>query len=246
MSPKTVTVNRKESRSTAPVQLPLGVTLRDDARFENFIQGGNGLVCAALEQAVAGAGERYLYLWGHTGSGCTHLLQSCCHASQSTHRPAVYLPLAELKPLGPGLLEDLDRLELVCIDDLERIAGDPEWEEALFHLYNRMRANDHLLIIAAHRPPARLGIGLPDLESRLNWGMVFQLLPLDDDTKMVALRTRAQARGLQLSDEVIRYLLHHGSRNMAHLLGTLDQLDMASLSAQRRITVPFVKQVMNW
>jgi DnaA family protein len=76
--------------------------------------------------------------------------------------------------------------------------------------------------------------------------MVFQLQPLDDDTKVVALRARAQARGLQLGDDVIRYLMHHGSRNMAHLLVTLDKLDVASLSAQRKITVPFVKQVMNW
>jgi DnaA family protein len=173
-------------------------------------------------------------------------LQSCCHASDPIHRSAVYLPLAELKQYGPQLLEDFDQLDLVCIDNLEQIAGDAEWEEALFHLYNRMRANGHVLIIAANLPPAKLGIRLADLESRLNWGMVFQLQPLDDDTKVVALRARAQARGLQLSDDVIRYLMHHGSRNMAHLLVTLDKLDVASLSAQRRITVPFVKQVMNW
>mgnify|MGYP002152267883 CR=1 FL=1 len=244
---KTLAVIQKEkSRSAAPVQLPLGITLRDDARFENFVRGRNGLVCAALEKSVAGFGEQYLYLWGHTGTGCSHLLQSCCHASDPIRRSAVYLPLAELKQYGPQLLEDFDQLDLVCIDNLEQIAGDAEWEEALFHLYNRMRANGHVLIIAASLPPAKLGIRLADLESRLNWGMVFQLQPLDDDTKVVALRARAQARGLQLGDDVIRYLMHHGSRNMAHLLVTLDKLDVASLSAQRKITVPFVKQVMNW
>ncbi|MGB2130214.1 MAG: DnaA regulatory inactivator Hda [Marinobacterium sp.] len=228
------------------MQLPLGIGLRDDARFENFVSGRNGLVCAALEKAVSGAGEQYLYLWGHAGTGCSHLLQSCCHASDPVRRSAVYLPLAELRQYGPQLLEDFDQLDLVCIDNLEQIAGDADWEEALFHLYNKMRANGHVLIIAASKPPAKLGVRLADLESRLNWGMVFQLQPLDDETKEIALKARAKARGLKLSDEVVRYLMHHGSRNMAHLLVTLDKLDVASLSAQRRITVPFVKQVMNW
>ncbi|MBR9828802.1 MAG: DnaA regulatory inactivator Hda [Oceanospirillales bacterium] len=228
------------------MQLPLGISLRDDARFENFVRGRNGLVCAALEKAASGFGEQYLFLWGHAGTGCSHLLQSCCHASDPVRRSAVYLPLAELKSCGPQLLENFDQLDLVCIDNLEQIAGDAEWEEAVFHLYNRMRANGHVLILAASLPPAKLGIKLADLESRLNWGMVFQLQALDDDTKVVALKARAHARGLQLGDDVIRYLMHHGSRNMAHLLVTLDELDVASLSAQRKITVPFVKQVMNW
>ncbi|MBV1787550.1 DnaA regulatory inactivator Hda [Marinobacterium sp. D7] len=230
----------------APIQLPLGISLRDDARFENYVSGENGLACAQLEQAARGEGEQYIYLWGHQGVGCSHLLQSCCHAADPVRRTAVYLPLAELTHAGPELLDDLDQLQMVCIDNLEQVAGLPQWEEALFHLFNRMRAAGHVLVLAADRSPRSLGIKLPDLESRLNWGLVFQVKPLDDATKEVALKSRARARGLQLSDEVVRYLMHHGSRDMANLLVTLDRLDRESLSAQRRITVPFVKQVMDW
>lgn len=234
------------STKKAPVQLPLGIILRDDARFENFVSGDNGLARAELERAAQGQGEQYIYLWGHAGVGCSHLLQSCCHAADPVRRTAVYLPLAELSHAGPELLDDLDQLQLVCIDNLERVAGQPAWEEALFHLFNRMRAVGHVLILAAERSPRSLGLKLPDLESRLNWGLVFQIRPLDDETKEIALKARAGARGLQLGDEVVRYLMHHGSRDMANLLVTLDKLDRASLSAQRRITVPFVKQVMGW
>lgn len=234
------------STKTAPVQLPLGIGLRDDARFENFVAGDNGLACTELERAARGEGEQYVYLWGHQGVGCSHLLQSCCHAADPVRRSAVYLPLSELMYAGPELLEDMDQLQLVCIDNLERIAGLPQWEEALFHLFNRMRALNHVLVLAADRSPRHLGLGLPDLESRLNWGLVFQIRALDDATKEVALKSRARARGLHLSDEVVRYLMHRGSRDMANLLVTLERLDRASLSAQRRITVPFVKQVMGW
>ncbi|MBS97150.1 MAG: DnaA regulatory inactivator Hda [Oceanospirillaceae bacterium] len=228
------------------MQLPLGIGLRDDARFENYVSGDNALACAQLEQAARGQGEQYIYLWGHPGVGCSHLLQSCCHAADPVKRTAVYLPLSELMHAGPELLDDMDQLQLVCIDNLERIAGQRAWEEALFHLFNRMRAVGHVLILAADRSPRRLGLDLPDLESRLNWGLVFQVRPLDDAAKIVALKSRAAARGLTLGDEVVRYLMHHGSRDMSSLLVTLDRLDRASLSAQRRITVPFVKQVMGW
>lgn len=235
-----------EMNTKAPVQLPLGIGLRDDARFENYVMGDNQLACIELTHAAQGRGEAYIYLWGHAGVGCSHLLQSCCHAADPVQRTAVYLPLSELLVHGPQILADLDQLDLVCIDDIEVIVGKPEWEEAVFHLFNRIRAVNHVLIIAGKQSPNRLGLKLKDLESRLNWGMVFQIRPLDDATKVIALKSRAEERGFTLTDEVVKYLMHHGSRDMSHLLGTLDRLDKASLSAQRRITVPFVKQVMNW
>ncbi|WP_151703502.1 DnaA regulatory inactivator Hda [Nitrincola alkalilacustris] len=234
------------TEQTAPFQLPLGITLRDDARFENFVIGDNALLFEALRHSATGQGEQLLYIWGQPSTGCSHLLQSCCHLADSAKRQAVYLPLAELLQHGPVLLEDMDQLDLVCIDDIEQIAGLPAWEEAVFHLFNRMRALQHTLLIASKLPPKTLGLKLSDLESRLHWGMVFRVNPIRDDEKVVALKSRAQARGFDLSDEVVKYMMHHGSRDMASLLSVLNRLDHASLSAQRRITVPFVKQVMGW
>lgn len=231
---------------STPLQLPLGISLRDEARFENFITGDNGLLCHALQKASSGEGEPSIYLWGGVSHGCTHLLQSCCHRADEVGRHSVYLPLRDLREHPPALLDNLEQLDLVCIDDLQVIAGDRAWEEALFHLFNRLRAAQRTLILAADRAPAQLGLSLPDLESRLGWGLVFHLYPIDDEAKALALKARAAARGFELSDEVTRYLLHHGSREMAQLLAVLECLDHASLSAQRRITVPFVKQVMGW
>ncbi|KAA0875154.1 DnaA regulatory inactivator Hda [Nitrincola tapanii] len=229
-----------------PVQLPLGITLRDEARFENFIVGENGLLFNSLRQAARGQGEQYLYLWGGASHGSSHLLQSSCHEAQAFGRSSVYLPLRELIDHPPGILDNMEQLQLVCIDDLDCIAGESAWQEAVFHLFNRMREVGHTLLIAAHKAPAQLGLALPDLVSRLNWGMVFHVYPINDEAKAVALKARAAGRGFELSDEVVHYLLHHGSRDMAHLLAVLERLDHASLSAQRRITVPFVKQEMGW
>ncbi|WP_299181783.1 DnaA regulatory inactivator Hda [uncultured Neptuniibacter sp.] len=226
-----------------PFQIPLSVSLRDDARFENFYAQGNELLCANLKAAARGEGEQFIYIWGGAGVGCTHLLQAVCHEADPVGRTAAYLPLDELKQLGAGILEGMEYLDLVCLDGIAAVVGERSWEEALFHFFNRIREQGNTLIIAASAAPRYLGVNLPDLASRLSWGIVFQVQALDDDTKLKAIQMRASARGLEFSDEVARFLLHHASRNMNDLAMLLDTLDQASLSAQRKVTIPFIKEV---
>lgn len=234
------------SELTPPVQLPLGISLREEARFENFVTGDNGLLCEALKASSAGGGDPVLYLWGHSGSGCSHLLQAACHQADALGRQAAYLPLQELIAFEPSLFDGLEQMDLVCIDDLQLIAQQAVWEEAVFHLFNRLREAGVRLIVAATQSPAGVQLALPDLTSRLQWGLVFQVQPIQEAAKIDTLKARAASRGFELSDEVLRYIMHHGKRDLTELLKVLDELDHASLSAHRRITVPFVKQVMGW
>ncbi|MFT6430691.1 MAG: DnaA family protein [Halopseudomonas sp.] len=120
------------------------------------------------------------------------------------------------------------------------------WEEALFHVYNRLREQGGRLLMAASASPRNMGFSLPDLISRLGWGLVFQLQPLDDQNKQEALKLRAERRGLQLPDEVARFMLSRGARGMGELFAVLEKLDHASLQAQHRLTIPFVKRIMHW
>lgn len=232
--------------ANAPQQLPLGVSLRDEARFENYQVGDNGLVYAMLRQAAIGKGENFLYIWGNSGVGCSHLLQAACHAAEPVRRTAVYLPLHDLVSLSPVLLEGMEHLNLICIDNVEAVAGNRKWEEALFHLYNRIRQEGNTLIVGANAAPRQLTIQLPDLVSRLSWGAVFQVAELSDEEKIMAIRMRAGLRGIQLPEDVAKYLVHHASRKMSDLSLMLDRLDKASLSAQRKVTIPFIKQEMGW
>ncbi|SIS75948.1 DnaA regulatory inactivator Hda [Neptunomonas antarctica] len=234
------------SSANAPQQLPLGVTLRDAARFANFQTGSNGLVCEMLRQAAVGEGESFLYIWGAKSSGCSHLLQAACHAAEPRKLTAVYLPLNELMSLSPVILEGMEYLDLICVDNIEAVANKPEWEEALFHLYNRIRQEQNTLIVAANSAPRQLKIKLPDLVSRLSWGAVFNVTALNDDDKVQAIQLRAKIRGIELPEEVAKYLVHHASRSMNDLCLMLDRLDKASLRAQRKVTIPFIKQEMGW
>ena len=232
--------------SRAPAQLPLGVGLRDDATFANFHPGPNATLVACLKRQLEAAGEPFVYIWGGDGVGRSHLLQAACHAASDQDRRSLYLPLEELGHFPPLMLEEVERLDLVAIDDLDRVVGRKRWEEALFHAFNRLRDGGRRLVVAASAPPRQLSVQLPDLASRLTWGMTFQVPGLDDQGRLEALQLRARGRGMQLSDEVARYILHRGPRHLESMFEVLETLDRASLSAQRKLTIPFVKQALDW
>lgn len=232
-----------------PIQLPLGVRLRDDATFANYYPGANAAALGYVErlcEADAGWAESLIYLWGGAGVGRTHLLQAACLRFEQLGEPAVYLPLAELVEHGPNMLDNLEQFELVCLDDLDAVAGLSDWEEALFHLFNRLRDSGRRLLLAASSSPRELPVKLADLQSRLTLALVFQLQSLSDEDKLRALQLRASRRGLHLSDEVGRFILTRGERSMSALFELLERLDQASLQAQRKLTIPFLKEILGW
>ncbi|MER2890704.1 DnaA inactivator Hda, partial [Escherichia coli] len=100
------------------------------------------------------------------------------------------------------------------------------------------------LLITGDRPPRQLNLGLPDLASRLDWGQIYKLQPLSDEDKLQALQLRAKQRGFELPEDVGRFLLKRLDREMRTLFDTLDQLDRASITAQRKLTIPFVKDIL--
>jgi DnaA family protein len=226
-------------------QLPLGIGLPDSAVFTTFHAGANATAVATVAQAAAGSGERVVYLHGVRGTGKTHLLQAACAAATAAGRRAALLPLSEVARLAPGVIEGWERFDLVCIDDLHRVAGIREWEVALFELYNALQAEGVYWIGTGADAPAALGLTLPDLASRLAAGPVFNLVELDDDGRIAALSLRAAQRGVELPPEVGRYLLNHLPRDMATLHDALVRLDQASLVHQRRITLPLAREVLS-
>lgn len=226
-------------------QLALAIHLNHQATLEDFFWGSNTLLQQQLTLSLQEQGEHFFYLWGDDGVGKSHLLQGCCHAMSGRNLSAAYLPLALLKEWGPDSIEGMEEQSLIAIDDIETIAGDKAWEEALFHLYNRVRDNNHtLLLIAGKHAPTSAGIQLADLRSRLAWGLVIQLNELQDELKIRALQQHAHERGFELSDSVALFLINRCARSMHTLYDVLDRLDEASLAAQRKVTIPFVKSVL--
>lgn len=223
-------------------QLPLGWRWPAQQRFETFFTGSNGAALDVL-QRVAGGDSSWVFLHGGEGSGRTHLLMATCQAASAAGLSAQYLPLAALSA-PEAAIRGFGGSDLLALDDVDAIAGQAAAEHALFDLYNRCRAEGSTLIFVASGAPAQIGIGLPDLVSRLSSCTQLALRALDDAQRRVVLRDRAEARGIVLDDAVLDFLFSHYARDLGSLGLLLDRVDRASLAAQRRITVPFLRGLL--
>jgi DnaA family protein len=224
-------------------QLPLNFPWREGVSFADFLPGKNQGLIHSLQASISSkpTREQFIYIWGNMGLGKSHLLQAVCQGAADANLPAAYLPLVELAQYGPAMLEGMEGLAVVCVDDLQAIAGETLWEEALFHFYNRLRDAGTVLVAAANASPQGLAIQLPDLRTRLGWGPVFQLQELTEAEKIRAMQQRAQQRGFDLPKEVAEYLLRRHTRDMTSLFALLDRLDEASMAQHRKLTIPFVR-----
>lgn len=224
-------------------QLPLGVQLRERATFSTFVTGSNVEAVARLQGFTAQRERAVLWLWGAEGSGRTHLLQAACAAAPLGSRVA-YLPLRDLGEATVDFLGGALGVELLCLDDVDAVIGSRAVEQALFIAYRRIEEQGGRIIATASGAPAALRWGLADIASRFGAAEIFQIRALDESGQHEALRLRAAQRGLELPEDTARYLLRRFPRDMRSLGKLLDDIDTASLSAQRRLTVPFVREIL--
>jgi DnaA family protein len=221
-------------------QLPLELALGDHASFGTFVTGSNE---AAVEHVrnLAQGGADTVWLWGAEGSGKSHLLQAACRAAAEAGRRAMYVPLPAI---SPAILADLEHVDLLAVDDVHAVAGDLGWERPLFVILNAYLGRSGALLLAAAAPAVQCGFQLADLASRGAGAVTYRVAPLDDDDRAAALRLHAAARGLTLDAAAADFLLKRVARKMPALTEWLARLDRASLTAQRRLTIPFIRELM--
>lgn len=199
-------------------QLLLDIQPAPAPTLENFVPGRNAEALHSLYLAATGQADvRFIYLWGSSGSGKSHLLLACSELARQ------------------------NAVATVIADDVQRL--DEEAQIALFNTYNRLRENGGALIASGDAAPMQMGLR-DDLATRLSWGLVYQLQPLSDEEKTQALKTHAEERGMKLPDEVLEYCLRHLRRDLPTLMATLDALDKWSLTAKRPVTLPLLRQML--
>lgn len=230
----------------AGAQLSFEFHRDQSAVFQSYFAAGNEEVLGALRHLSTLESGQAVYLWGPPGTGKSHLLQAMCHAaSTSSGMPVSYLPLREALKHGPGICDGLEGCALVCLDDVEAVAGNQGWEGTLFALYNRLRDADRTLVASGTAAPRASPFVLADLRSRLEWGLVYQLRPLREEERRNLLLERARQRGLTLDPGVVDYILRRHPRDVGSLCGFMERLDRASLSAHRQVTIPFVRSLLD-
>ncbi len=221
-------------------QLPLALRFPADQRFQDFIgaEGVRDLVAAVARDDR----QDWLYLAGPAGSGKTHLLLAAC--AEASGQRAAYFPLASIAGCIEQALVGAESSGLVCLDGIDVIAGQRDDEVALFHFHNRARAAGARVIYSASAMPTALPFVVPDLVSRLEQCTRLAVAPLDETGRREVLTSRAARRGLELDDVVLDYFFRRVGRDLGTLTALLDRLDRESLAAQRRITVPFLRQLL--
>ncbi len=225
-------------------QLPIRFEFWGNQTFADFFPANNQEILAHLKQTVNATGQPFIFLWGEPGHGKTHLLHACCEEAYNLGVSCFYLDLAS-HLLTPDCLNDLENIELVCLDNIEKICGDKDYELTLFNFFNRHREVGHRLIITANCLVNSLPIELLDLKTRLNWGLCLKLQPLNDDDKVGLLTHKGRQLGFEINPQTARFLLTHYDRRLSSLWLALDRLELASLAAKRKLTVPFLKKVLS-
>lgn len=227
-----------------PKQLPLQFEFQSNQNFNTFYQGSNKEVINHLQDIFIND-EQQIFLWGDTGTGKTHLLQAICQESDQYNITSFYFSFKRDQLPDTEILNGLESLDIICFDDIDKIAGNADWEHAFFNFFNLHRDNNKQLILSAHCPPKYLAIQLADLKTRMNWGLTLKLRPLTDEQQLDVLIYRARDLGFDIPIHVGRFLMSHYARDLPSIWLLLDKVNHATLAAKRKLTIPFLKQIMS-
>lgn len=225
-------------------QLRVNFEFRANQTFNDFFDGGNEEVIMHLQRCVEEEGEQQVFIWGAHGLGKSHLLQACCHYAYSLKQQAFYYSFPKTNLPDPALMVGLDKFDLVCLDDIDHIAGDPVWERAFFTFFNQHRSDNHRLIMSSSLAPLTMMIELPDLKTRINWGLALKLKEFTEPESINALIFKAKRMGFEITPQVSAFLIKHHAKNWESIWILLNKLDEASLSANRKLTLPFLKKIL--
>ena len=228
-------------------QLLLRLSPEKNKVFDNFLAKNNQttvdhLLSLCRDDRLEG---NQTYLWGKAASGKSHLLQAACSEASHRAKSSIYIPLQQVGQEADQILKGLESVDLVCIDDIDLITrAELQLEHPLFHLINRLRSENGCLIMAGRSNPRHPARQLADLHSRLLWGSVLRLTAIPDIEKPNALSLHAKFNGSEIPKTTITYLLNHYPRDMEYLTKVVDHISRVGFQCKRRLTVPFVKQVL--
>lgn len=227
------------------MQIPVEFEFQSNLSFDSYFPGKNFELFEHLKQFAVDGTEQQIFIWGDRASGKSHLLQACCQMAKQHNKDPFYLAFTkeERFPLA-DLLEGLDQVELVCFDDIQHLSANADWQLAFFNFYNQHRQNNHKLLLAADCPPKFLPFELIDLKTRMNWGLNLKIQALKDDELIEALTHRAHFLGFDIPFAVGEFLLNHYVHELPALWLLLDKIDHATLAAKRKLTIPFLKQIL--
>jgi DnaA family protein len=225
-------------------QIPLRFEFQSNQNFSTFYHGDNEETIDHLQQ-FCHSSEQQIYLWGAAGTGKTHLLQATTQEVNKQSKSCFYFSFNNRYLTDPSMLAGLESLDIICFDNIDHIAGNKEWEQAFFNFFNLHRDRNKQLILSSSCPPKYLGIELSDLKTRMSWGLTLKIKELSDEQQLNALIYKANSLGFEIPTQVGRYIMNHYASDLPSTWSLLKKIELATLSAKRKISIPFLKQIMS-
>lgn len=267
-------INKEEARrrTDKPLQNIIGMSSlplvesqvnRDDNlnpryTFENFIIGPfNELAHAAAQAVIKSPGLVYnpLLIYGSTGHGKTHLIQSIGNyiKTQSPSKRVFYMTSEKFGQDCMNALqtqkmsvfkEKYRKYDVLIMDDIQFFSDKQKFQEELFHLFNTLYDNNRQVIFSSDKHPHFI-VGLEErLKSRMAAGMIVDIPAPDHESRIAILSAKARLLGIVLEPEVIDYLAHTVVGNIRDLEGALNTLILHSQLKGKEITVSDVRNIV--
>lgn len=226
------------------MQLALPLAFDRQFSFKNYYASQGQFITESLMSFVNHNDESLVGIWGGRDSGKSHLANACAgYARQQSERFQLY-DGHQLIACDPQQFSGFTSGELLLIDNLDAMCGHRQWEQKFYQIINSCKHGELSLLFTLSAKPQLLNCVLPDFQSRLCWGLLLRLPDLTDTEIGEIVQYRASLLGIQLSSEVIAYLLAHYSRSLSGQMAILRKLDKQSLAAKKRVTIPFIKQTL--
>ena len=217
--------------------------IENEFTLEGFVGEQNKQAVAALKETVTANSPGMLYIWGPRGAGKTHLIHAVCALAESSGLPLHFVSASNFAE-GHQSLGDLLPQTLVCFDDIDQLGADEEVAILILSWFEVIRATQGSMVFSGSVPIDHLKLAIPDLQSRIALAPSFYLTPMNDDQCRHALKLRARLKGFELENTVVDFILRHFDRDTVSLFALLDRIDRASLSHQRKVTIPFIREIL--
>ena len=230
-----------------PTQLIFPFQVNHKASFESFFWSPNNTnLMTKLADLVATKDAHELIIYGDKGSGKSFLMQAICNELGSSEKQFTFIPMHQAIKMGVEIFQNLASLDAVCIDDLQLMLADEEWELALFNLINEcQQSNCSLILSFGGSQPLEENTQLPDLLSRIKRMEFITLHAVQDEFFNQAINFVAEQLDISIDKAELEFLLKHQTRRFSLLVENIITLDKQAASLKRKITIPLIKETLN-
>ena len=230
----------------SPDQLNLNIKLDDSVSLEKFIHcESNKEALNFLKKSLEkDSVSNLFYIWGEEGVGKSYIMQALNKELISLNKKTLHLSLDDSRITSPEILKNLDSLEAILIEKLDKLEKTNDWETQLFNLVNEALNSETKIYLSSNIVSKDLEIELKDLKSRLSYFTAIEIPEITQDEKIDALRQSSARRGIELDEKTIDFILNHTSRSLSDLLRLINEIDLYSLKKKRKVTPYLIRELL--